>query len=195
MMASFLRDIPDGERFMLCRSGQRYRLVRRERVKGTLRHVVLKDGSEREGTLHHSCRVKPVVRAMETTHQPSTFNKDIMTRTSSPRLEGAIAAAPAQQFRYAMHTLRVIADGVPQPGRYAELALQHITCGAASESTTLSGTPRSDRLEATRLSLGQVRTPAYGDAIRLCQTLESEVARLTAELAQVRATQAESTPA
>lgn len=63
MKAPFLRDIPDGARFMLCRSGQRYRLVRRERVKGRLRHVVLKDGSELEGTLHHSCRVKPVVRA------------------------------------------------------------------------------------------------------------------------------------
>jgi hypothetical protein len=118
-----------------------------------------------------------------------------MTSTSNPRLERAIDAAPAQQFRYAMHTLRVIADGVPQPGRYAELAIQHITCGTARESATASTTPRSDRLEAMRVSLGQARTPAYGDAIRLCQTLESEVAQLTAELAQVRATQAESTPA
>jgi hypothetical protein len=63
MMAPFLRDIPAGARFMLCRSGQRYRLVRRERVKGRLQHVVLRDGSERESTLHHSCRVKPIVRA------------------------------------------------------------------------------------------------------------------------------------
>jgi hypothetical protein len=116
-----------------------------------------------------------------------------MTTTRNPRLEGAIASAPAQQFRYAMHTLRVIADGVPQPGRYAELAIQHITCGATGESTSTAATPRSAQLEATRVSLGQVRTPAYGDALRLCQTLESEVARLTAELAQVKAAQAEST--
>jgi hypothetical protein len=120
-----------------------------------------------------------------------------MTSTSNhnPHLTAAIASAPAQQFRYAMHTLRVIADGVPQPGRYAELALKHITGVAIGESTSTSATPRSAQLEASRVSLGQVRTPAYGDALRLCQTLESELARLNAELAQVRAAQAESTPA
>ncbi|KVP16907.1 hypothetical protein [Burkholderia ubonensis] len=112
--------------------------------------------------------------------------------TADNRFETAVAAAPAQQFRYAMRALQVIADGVPQPGKYADQALQHITCGAgpaavASHPASLSATPRSDQLEATRVAFGQARTPAYGDALRLCRDLEAEVSRLKAELAQGQA--------
>jgi hypothetical protein len=111
-------------------------------------------------------------------------------------LERAVAAAPAQQFRYAMHALRAIADGVIQPGRYAELAIRHIAGDASEPQATSrpsgpSATPRSDQLEDLRKGVGQARTPAYGDALALCRTLEAEVARLTAALAS----QNETTPA
>ena len=62
-MAQFLRQLPDGTRFMLCRTKQKFRLVRRDMVKGRLRLIVQAEGSLREGSLHHSCYVKPVLRA------------------------------------------------------------------------------------------------------------------------------------
>jgi hypothetical protein len=61
-MSLFLRQLPDGTRFMLCRTRQKFRLVRRDHIKGSLRLIVQADGSDREGTLHHSCHVKPVMR-------------------------------------------------------------------------------------------------------------------------------------
>lgn len=45
-----------------------------------------------------------------------------------------------------------------------------------------SNTPRSNELEALRIQMGQERTPAYGDALRLCRSLEAEVSRLTQAL-------------
>lgn len=42
-------------------------------------------------------------------------------------------------------------------------------------NTTETDTPRSDMLESTRQSLNQARTPAYGDALRLCRQLEREL--------------------
>lgn len=45
-------------------------------------------------------------------------------------------------------------------------------------------TPRTDKLEELRVELRQHRTPAYGDALRLCRAFEQEVARLTACLAK-----------
>lgn len=62
-MSTFLRQLPDGTRFMLCRTKQKFVLVRRAVNRGTLRFIVQRDGSTQEGTLHHSCRVKPVLRA------------------------------------------------------------------------------------------------------------------------------------
>lgn len=44
--------------------------------------------------------------------------------------------------------------------------------------TTDKLTPRSDLLESTRKTLGASRTPAYGDALRLCRALETELTRL-----------------
>lgn len=38
------------------------------------------------------------------------------------------------------------------------------------------GTPLSDDLEKVRISLGQERTPAYGDALALCRRLERQLA-------------------
>lgn len=60
-MASFLRELPEGTRFMLCRTRKMYRLVRRDSVKGRTRIIVLADAQDREGSLHHSCHVKPVL--------------------------------------------------------------------------------------------------------------------------------------
>lgn len=36
-MSCFLRQLPDGARFLLCRTRQKYRLVRRDHVKPVLR--------------------------------------------------------------------------------------------------------------------------------------------------------------
>jgi hypothetical protein len=63
LMAPYLRELPAGVRFMLCRNGRRYRLLRRQQVKGRLAHVVLREDTLQETTLHHSCRVKPILRA------------------------------------------------------------------------------------------------------------------------------------
>jgi hypothetical protein len=39
----------------------------------------------------------------------------------------------------------------------------------------ISKTPRSDKLEETRISFGEPRTAAYGDALALCRELEREL--------------------
>jgi len=57
-----LRQLGDGMRFVLCRTGQKYRKVRLEPGQWP-RITVLRDGSNRETTLHHACHVKPIVRA------------------------------------------------------------------------------------------------------------------------------------
>ena len=62
-MTIYLRQLGDGVRFVLCRTGQKYRVVRRETRFGRREIVVLMDGSNRETTLHHACHVKPLVRA------------------------------------------------------------------------------------------------------------------------------------
>lgn len=62
MTGTFLRTLPDGERFVLCRTGQKFTLVRRERIKNRMRIIVLEEATGRDGWLHHSCHVKPIVR-------------------------------------------------------------------------------------------------------------------------------------
>lgn len=47
---------------MLVRTRKMFRLVRRDSAKGRTRIVVLADGHNREGSLHHSCQVKPALR-------------------------------------------------------------------------------------------------------------------------------------
>jgi hypothetical protein len=59
----YLRQLGSGVRFVLCRSGQKFLLVRRETVKGRREIVVQLEGVGRKTTLHHSCHVKPLVRA------------------------------------------------------------------------------------------------------------------------------------
>lgn len=63
-MPTPLRELPDGTRFMLCRTRQKFCLIGRVLVKGHHRLVVRADGADRDGTLHHSCHVKPVLRAL-----------------------------------------------------------------------------------------------------------------------------------
>lgn len=62
-MTMHLRQLGQGVRFVMCRTGQKYRVVRRETRFGRREIVVLMDGSYRETTLHHACHVKPIVRA------------------------------------------------------------------------------------------------------------------------------------
>lgn len=45
-----------------------------------------------------------------------------------------------------------------------------------------SVTPRADALEAHRRGTGSSRNPAYGDALRLCRTLEAELNEVRAKL-------------
>jgi hypothetical protein len=57
-----LRQLVEGVRFILCRTGQRFRMVRREpNKKNKTIYVVQLEGSARESSLHHSCRVKPIL--------------------------------------------------------------------------------------------------------------------------------------
>lgn len=63
-MTMFLRQMKVGQRFVLVRTGEMYVLVRREiQSPAGTRYVVQRDGENRESTLHHSCHVKPIVRA------------------------------------------------------------------------------------------------------------------------------------
>jgi hypothetical protein len=61
-MSQLLRDLPDGARFMLCRTRKKYRLLRREVIKGRLKFITQAEDRADEGTLHPSCYVKPVIR-------------------------------------------------------------------------------------------------------------------------------------
>jgi len=61
-MTIYLRQLGDGVRFVLCRTGQKYQKVRREPGQWT-RITVLMDGGNRETALHHACHVKPIVGA------------------------------------------------------------------------------------------------------------------------------------
>lgn len=63
-MSMHLRQLKAGARFYLLRTMEKYTLLRREidTPSGT-RYVVQREGSSREGRLHHSCHVKPVIRA------------------------------------------------------------------------------------------------------------------------------------
>lgn len=54
-----IRNLKSGERFILCRTGEKYTFERSEfRTPGGIRYVVKKDGESRESTLHHSCHVE-----------------------------------------------------------------------------------------------------------------------------------------
>lgn len=57
-----LRQIPVGTRFYLVRTMQKYKLVSAGPSPcGGFKYTVLRDGTERTSTLHHSCHVKPIV--------------------------------------------------------------------------------------------------------------------------------------
>ncbi len=62
-MTIHLRQLNEGSSFYLLRTMQRFTFVRRDRStpSGT-RYVVRLDGATKDGSLHHSCHVKPIVR-------------------------------------------------------------------------------------------------------------------------------------
>lgn len=65
-MTKRLRNLPTGCRFVLLRTGEKFRLLRREiNTPSGTRYVVQRDNETRECSLHHACYVKPVVRAGE----------------------------------------------------------------------------------------------------------------------------------
>lgn len=70
-------------------------------------------------------------------------------------------------------TFEVVHEGGPAAA--AENVILAIKKAAAALDMQPKGTgdtPRSDELERLRMELGQERTPAYGDALRLCRDLE-----------------------
>ncbi len=61
-MTIYLRQLGEGVRFVLCRTGQKYRVVRRD--PGQWTHITVQmDGASHETKLHHACHVKPIVSA------------------------------------------------------------------------------------------------------------------------------------
>jgi hypothetical protein len=68
-----------------------------------------------------------------------------------------------------------------------------MTSSNTGQESATEPTPRSDALEKIRVDLGEARTPAYGDALALCRSLEREVAELKAKPAP-RATLAPVSP-
>lgn len=64
-MTTHLRNLPDGTRFLLLRTGQKFTLLMRIWEMGKTRYLVQDENASRAAsTLHHSCHVKPVVRAI-----------------------------------------------------------------------------------------------------------------------------------
>lgn len=66
MPALHLRELPAGTRFMLCRTGQKFTYIGHGKSPNGcwFAHVVRREwGDCRLTTLHHSCHVKPVIRA------------------------------------------------------------------------------------------------------------------------------------
>lgn len=61
-MAIFLRNLPDGTRFMLCRTREKFSLIGRKFEYGRTRIVVQSESDNRPHTLHHSCHVKLLVK-------------------------------------------------------------------------------------------------------------------------------------
>ena len=53
-----VRNLQPGQRFILKRTREVYTFVRREPFTSSgTRHVVLREGQQRESSLHHSCHV------------------------------------------------------------------------------------------------------------------------------------------
>ena len=67
-MVTNLRELPEGTRFMLIRTGNKYRYLgkRPSPYSGLIVHLCEREwGDYGKTSLHHSCHVKPVVRLME----------------------------------------------------------------------------------------------------------------------------------
>jgi len=63
-MIKRVRNLQPGERFLLKRTLEEYTFIRRcHETPGGTRHVVQRDGEQRERSLHHSCHVIQLVRA------------------------------------------------------------------------------------------------------------------------------------
>lgn len=61
-----LRLLPVGFDFYLLRTGQRFKLMSvGPSPMGGFKYNVLREGEKRGTTLHHSCQIKPVVRAQD----------------------------------------------------------------------------------------------------------------------------------
>lgn len=61
-MSLYLRQLPDGTRFVLVRTGQRFTLLRRETFMGK-RLIACSLGEDpKDSHLHHSCHVKPILK-------------------------------------------------------------------------------------------------------------------------------------
>lgn len=59
-----LRMLPVGTRFYLLRTMQKFKLVAAgPSALGGYKYTVQREGTTRTTDLHHSCRVKPIVRA------------------------------------------------------------------------------------------------------------------------------------
>ena len=57
-MIKRVRNLQPGQIFTLKRTGERYVFIRRcHETPGGTRHVVLRDGEQRERSLHHRCHV------------------------------------------------------------------------------------------------------------------------------------------
>lgn len=62
-MTTHLRQLPDGTRFVLVRTGQRFTLLRRETFMGKRLITVSLGEGAKDSHLHHSCHVKPILKA------------------------------------------------------------------------------------------------------------------------------------
>jgi len=65
-----VRNMQPGDRFVLIRTGERYRFIRREeqrrsygRFRSLTAYICFNESEQREARLHAQCYVKPIIRA------------------------------------------------------------------------------------------------------------------------------------
>ena len=100
---------------------------------------------------------------------PSDEELTACYREANGEMHGKAQPLTTQRIFRAMRAA-IVKWGTPQPV-VREPSPPAPDCGASSGGKT----PRSNELEAARLSMKQTRTPAYGDALKLCRRLETEL--------------------
>jgi hypothetical protein len=74
-MPYYLRDVKEGQRFVLVRSGDIYTKLAIVEKLGHDCHMVMQKGATKAGSLSHSCVVRPIFKLSEIKKEAVAFKK------------------------------------------------------------------------------------------------------------------------